>query len=249
MQVADVSIFGPFKIYYSQECELWRRAHPGQLMSKYDIARVATPAWVKAASIDNVVSGFCQVGQHPFMPSAVLDKVGTSLRASAVVVVHHCCLTTYSLLCSQLAHAQTQALRRRTLSDVSRMQLDFQRLQAENARLQTENARLRAEQVVSATASAVRQVAAATAPPAVSAPALVLADYLVSQAGVHPSAKRRTKSCSDNVLKDGIAGAVLTKPGDHRQTARGGEAEESEGGEEGSSQGRFSLRSEATASA
>jgi hypothetical protein len=75
MQVADVSIFGPFKTYYSQECELWRRTHHGQLMSKYDIARVATPAWLKAASVENVVSAFAEVGQHPFKPSAVLDKV------------------------------------------------------------------------------------------------------------------------------------------------------------------------------
>ena len=91
MQVADVSIFGPFKIYYSQECELWRRAHPGQLMSKYDIARVATPAWVKAASVRN--------GRLWLLCSwaASLQAIGSARQGRMyhcahprLVVLHHC---------------------------------------------------------------------------------------------------------------------------------------------------------------
>lgn len=91
MQVADVSIFGPFKAYYSQECELWRREHHGQLMSKYDIARVATPAWLKAASVKNVLAAFAEVGQHPFNPSVVLDKVCELLPLFVVAVLHLGC--------------------------------------------------------------------------------------------------------------------------------------------------------------
>lgn len=96
-------------------------------------------------------------------------------------------------------------LKRRSLSDVSRMQLDLQRLE-------TENAHLRAE-LAAATAVAAGPPATAGLATSVSgASPTVLATYLSAQAGVHPSARPKKKRKSDDLLKDGIAGAVMTKP-------------------------------------
>ena len=74
MQVSDVTVFGPFKIAYRQECEIWRHIHRRD-MDKFDIAGVTGKAWAKAMSSANVLSGFRKTGQWPFDPSAVLDQV------------------------------------------------------------------------------------------------------------------------------------------------------------------------------
>ena len=66
---------------------------------------------------------------------------------------------------------------------------------------------------------------------------------------LHPSAKRKAKGNSDDVLKDGLAGAVLTKPEIIARLREVQEAEEGEGGEEGSEQSGCSIRKEGAASA
>ena len=74
MQVADVSIFGPFKMAYREACENWRHINKHD-MHKFDIARVTGEAWQKAMTAHNALSGFRKTGQWPFDPSAVLDQV------------------------------------------------------------------------------------------------------------------------------------------------------------------------------
>ena len=78
MQVADVAVFSPFKLRYTQQCDLWRHQHPGKLMSKHDIAGIASQAINAAMTKDNVISGFRITGQWPFDPDQVLDKVDTA---------------------------------------------------------------------------------------------------------------------------------------------------------------------------
>jgi hypothetical protein len=84
------------------------------------------------------------------------------------------------------------------------MQLDLQRLE-------TENARLRAELAAATAGAAGSSATAAPATSSSSVSAPVLATYLIAQAGVHPSAQPKKKK-NDDMLKDGIAGAVMTKP-------------------------------------
>ena len=74
MQVADVGVFGPFKIAYRKAADEWRHIHR-RCMDKYDIAAVTAVAWAAAMTERNAISGFLNVGQWPFNPSMVLDKV------------------------------------------------------------------------------------------------------------------------------------------------------------------------------
>lgn len=83
MQVADVGVFGAFKIAYRKECEKWRNDNRDREMDKFDIAAVTAPAWKTAMTAHNAISGFRKVGQWPFDPSAVLDKVQHIITAAA----------------------------------------------------------------------------------------------------------------------------------------------------------------------
>jgi hypothetical protein len=76
LQVADVSVFGPFKHYWKQACHLLKmeRAQiaPDSDISiqREDIVPLAAKAWKFAVTRANVISGFRRTGIYPFDPEA-----------------------------------------------------------------------------------------------------------------------------------------------------------------------------------
>jgi len=119
MQVADVSVFGPFKTAYRKESEEWRHIHRRE-MDKFDIALVTGKAWERAMTSSNVLRGFRKTGQWPLDPTAVLN---------------------------QLTSSDKQMSLRRSLSDITQQELKVQSLESENERLKKRVQQLERQQV------------------------------------------------------------------------------------------------------
>lgn len=66
LQPMDVSFFGPFKTYFSQECDSYLVNHPGTTIMDKNICELFRPAYEKAATIANAVNGFRRSGIFPF---------------------------------------------------------------------------------------------------------------------------------------------------------------------------------------
>ena len=69
IQPLDVVFYGPLKTLYSQQCDLWQVSNPGRAINQYCVARIFTPAYQQAASIDKAVKGFMVTGIWPFNPN------------------------------------------------------------------------------------------------------------------------------------------------------------------------------------
>lgn len=84
MQPLDVAFFGPFKIFYDQEITRWLKAHPGGVVTQYQISSILSVAFGKAASVKTAQSGFEKTGlcpvnadifeDHQFAPSETTDR-------------------------------------------------------------------------------------------------------------------------------------------------------------------------------
>jgi hypothetical protein len=76
LQVADVSVFGPFKHYWKLECKQLKleRAISAPRsdfsIQREDIVPLAARAWKHAVTAKNVISGFRRTGMYPFNPEA-----------------------------------------------------------------------------------------------------------------------------------------------------------------------------------
>ena len=57
-QPLDRTVFGPMKTHYNQLADSWMVRHVGKLITTYQIAELAGTALTKAATPDNVISGF-----------------------------------------------------------------------------------------------------------------------------------------------------------------------------------------------
>ena len=76
LQVADVSVFGPFKHYWRLECQRLKLERAISASSsdvsirREDIVPLAASAWKHAVTPRNVISGFRRTGIYPFNPQA-----------------------------------------------------------------------------------------------------------------------------------------------------------------------------------
>ena len=68
LQVLDVSVFGPFKNYMSQEIDLWMTNNPGNRVTDYDLA------FIRACTPKNIISGFQSTGLYPLDTSVFDDS-------------------------------------------------------------------------------------------------------------------------------------------------------------------------------
>ena len=66
MQPLDVSIFGPFKTYYSAAMDSMMMAKPGVPITIYDIAKLVNTAHQRAMTPSNIISGFRKTGIFPY---------------------------------------------------------------------------------------------------------------------------------------------------------------------------------------
>ncbi|XP_053380044.1 jerky protein homolog-like [Mercenaria mercenaria] len=65
LQPLDVAIFGPFKTYYYQECATFMQRNMGQSVTRYDMAKLACRAYLKAMSPVNIQAAFRKTGILP----------------------------------------------------------------------------------------------------------------------------------------------------------------------------------------
>lgn len=82
LQPLDVSVFSPLATYYSQELDNWMQATQGLCkMNKAQFYKLFKPAFEKAFSEKNILSGWKQTGLYPVNPPAVLDQLSTKKTA------------------------------------------------------------------------------------------------------------------------------------------------------------------------
>ena len=83
LQPLDVGIFGAFKNVYYQQCREHMRAHPGQIVSRYDICHLTAKAYSTALNPRNIIAGFKRTGVFPFNPSVIAeDNLNPSLAVN-----------------------------------------------------------------------------------------------------------------------------------------------------------------------
>ena len=69
LQPLDVACFGPLQKFYDQEAQKFLLQNPGRVISRYDVASVASKAYMKALSPSNLISAFRKTGIHPLHSS------------------------------------------------------------------------------------------------------------------------------------------------------------------------------------
>lgn len=69
LQPLDLTIFGPLKTAYSNECSIFMRQHPHQKITPYDVAEIFNHAYVRIAAIEKAQKGFAMCGVVPFNPN------------------------------------------------------------------------------------------------------------------------------------------------------------------------------------
>lgn len=74
LQPLDVSVYGPLKKYFEIEVNTFQKAHPGRTIGQYDVAKIFTGAYLKAATPGNAISGFRASGIFPFNKHLIGDE-------------------------------------------------------------------------------------------------------------------------------------------------------------------------------
>lgn len=84
LQPLDRCVFGPFKKYFSEAVHSWMINHPNETISIYSLPELCSKAWDRAATPENVKSGFLKCGispvdrnifqDHDFLCSSVSDR-------------------------------------------------------------------------------------------------------------------------------------------------------------------------------
>ena len=82
LQVADISVFGPFKNYLRSAKALAQYQRNGSIKPQH-IAALTKPAWERAITRANVITGFAKAGIVPYDRTKITDKIykqGARLR-------------------------------------------------------------------------------------------------------------------------------------------------------------------------
>ena len=88
MQPLDIAVYRALRIFFEQEISAFQKQHIGRMIKQHDIAKLLTPAYLKAASAQNAVSGFKTPGIWPynssvfgdedFVPASIMDHYGNA---------------------------------------------------------------------------------------------------------------------------------------------------------------------------
>jgi hypothetical protein len=70
LQVADLTVFGPFKKRMEESCESYRLKNNHDI-NKYDIAAITAEPWLRSVSPSNVIAGFKKSGIWPLNKLAI----------------------------------------------------------------------------------------------------------------------------------------------------------------------------------
>jgi len=82
LQPLDKSVFKSLKTAFYSQSRLWHTQHPGRSLNKLAFHSVFTPAWNKAATRENAVSGFTATGIFPLNPYTIPDSAFGPSEAS-----------------------------------------------------------------------------------------------------------------------------------------------------------------------
>ncbi|XP_045449135.1 uncharacterized protein LOC123657659 [Melitaea cinxia] len=74
IQPLDVSIYGPLKTAYKQECNILMKTELGRKITQNDIASLFRKAYQKIASIPKAEAGFAATGIYPLNPDVFTDE-------------------------------------------------------------------------------------------------------------------------------------------------------------------------------
>ncbi|XP_046969743.1 uncharacterized protein LOC124537073 [Vanessa cardui] len=88
IQPLDVSIYGPLKTAYKQECNLFIKNQFGKKITQNDLASLFRKAFQKIATIPKAEAGFAATGIYPLNPDVFTDEdfVAADILNSKVVV-------------------------------------------------------------------------------------------------------------------------------------------------------------------
>ncbi|KAF2903247.1 hypothetical protein ILUMI_02943 [Ignelater luminosus] len=99
MQSLDVSVYGPFKAYFSAAQTDWLLSHPGKVINILHIVALASKAYYNAFTIKSICSSFKAAGHWPvnspifsdtdFLSSFVTDKLLNEENNSDAVLNPH----------------------------------------------------------------------------------------------------------------------------------------------------------------
>jgi hypothetical protein len=89
IQPLDVSFYGPLKVAYKQECNLFMKNQLGKKISQNDLASLFRKAFQKVATIPKAEAGFAATGIYPLNPDVFTDEdfVAADILNSNEVVV------------------------------------------------------------------------------------------------------------------------------------------------------------------
>lgn len=74
LQPLDKCVFKALKSAFYSQCKTWHSTHPGRAFTKLTFHHVFTPAWNKAATRENAISGFVSTGIYPLNQHAISDS-------------------------------------------------------------------------------------------------------------------------------------------------------------------------------
>lgn len=70
MQPLDRAFFRPFKVYFAQEAKSWMVMNKNKKLTTYDVSKLISKAWCKAASVSTALKS---CGIYPYDPNAIPD--------------------------------------------------------------------------------------------------------------------------------------------------------------------------------
>ncbi|KAJ2937697.1 hypothetical protein O0L34_g17508 [Tuta absoluta] len=74
IQPLDVSVYGPLKTAYKQECNIFMKCNMGRRITQNDIAMLFKKAFQRVATITNAESGFAASGIYPYNPNIFTNE-------------------------------------------------------------------------------------------------------------------------------------------------------------------------------
>lgn len=83
LQPMDVSLFGPFKAAFARQVDIWMREHPAEKCNLLTVPQLMCPAWRKAVTKRNIVSGFVASGICPLNPERGLSYVDSLVESTS----------------------------------------------------------------------------------------------------------------------------------------------------------------------
>ena len=80
LQPLDVGTFKPVKTYYAMECQKEMRRRPGEVITRFDVCRLISAAFLKGVTPSNLINSFKATGIFPLNPDVIRPDHFTTAR-------------------------------------------------------------------------------------------------------------------------------------------------------------------------